>query len=60
MSGARLIKLGAPEGVEAVPEPVLEAYLDRYPSDLTSKGRAEADAPSAGDPPEPTAEQGTP
>lgn len=47
VSGLRLVKVGAPEGPE-LPEDVVEAYLDLYPSDLDERGRAEASAPSAG------------
>ena len=47
VSANRVIKLGGPAG-GAVPEAVLEAYLDIYPSDLTETGSADEDAPSAG------------
>lgn len=50
VSGKHLVKLGAPEGESAVPEPVVEAYLDLYPSDLDDKGHADDDAESAGPP----------
>jgi len=48
VSGPHLVKLGVPEGKSQVPEALAEAYLDLYPSDLDAKGRAEADAASAG------------
>lgn len=39
-SGAQLVKLGVPEDEDDVPEVLLEAYLDRYPSDLDKSGKA--------------------
>jgi hypothetical protein len=48
VSGPHLIKLGAPEGETEVPEPVLELYLDKYPSDLDENGKAQKGAASAG------------
>ncbi len=47
-SGPHLIKLGVPEGKTQVPADLAEVYLDLYPSDLDSKGRAKKDALSAG------------
>jgi hypothetical protein len=48
VSGRALVKLGAPDGESEVPEELLEAYLDAYPSDLDDKGKAKEDAESAG------------
>jgi hypothetical protein len=47
VSNQRLVKIGAQPG-QPFPEPVLEAYLGLYPSDLDEHGVAKADAPSAG------------
>jgi hypothetical protein len=47
VSNTRVVKIGVQPGQE-FPEPVLEAYLDLYPSDLDEHGRAKPDAPSAG------------
>lgn len=47
VSDRRLVKIGVQPGQE-FPEPVLDAYLDLYPSDLTEYGHARADAASAG------------
>jgi hypothetical protein len=48
VSGPHLVKLGAPEGSHEVPGELLGLYLDKYPSDLNDKGKADDDAPSAG------------
>jgi hypothetical protein len=48
VSGPHLVKLGAPEGETEVPEAVLDLYLDKYPSDLDEKGKAQEDSASAG------------
>jgi hypothetical protein len=48
VSGPHLIKLGVPEGETRVPEAIVEAYLDLYPSDLDEKGHAHEGAASAG------------
>ena len=48
VSGPHVIKLGVPEGETRVPEPLVEAYLDVYPSDLDEKGHAQKGAASAG------------
>jgi hypothetical protein len=47
VSGRYLVKIGAPTG-EDVPDAVVAAYMDVYPSDLDEYGRAQSDAPSAG------------
>ena len=47
VSAERVVKIGVQPG-QAFPEPVVEAYLDVYPSDLTEHGNARADAASAG------------
>jgi hypothetical protein len=47
VSNQRLVKIGVQPG-QQFPEPVLEAYLELYPSDLDEHGVAKADAPSAG------------
>ena len=46
VSGRHVVKLGAAAG--GVPDLLLEAYLDPYPSDLDDRGRARARADSAG------------
>jgi hypothetical protein len=48
LSGVELLKLGAPDGESEVPDELLEAYLEKYPSDLDDKGKAKAGAASAG------------
>jgi hypothetical protein len=47
VSGRYLVKLGAPAG-EAVPEALIDAYMDLYPSDLDEHGRAREGTASAG------------
>jgi hypothetical protein len=47
VSGRYLVKLGAPAG-EAVPEALLDAYMDLYPSDLDEHGRARQGTASVG------------
>jgi hypothetical protein len=42
-----VIKLGAAQD-GAFPEEIVEAYADRYPSDLDQHGRARPDASSRG------------
>lgn len=48
VSGRYVVKLGAPPGKKKIPEDVLEAYLDLYPSDLNEWGRAREGTRSAG------------
>ena len=48
VSGRHLVKLGVPEGESTVPEEIVEAYLDLYPSDLDEKGHAKRGAESGG------------
>jgi hypothetical protein len=48
VSGPHLVKLGAPEGSTEVPGELLGLYLDKYPSDLDDKGKADDGAASAG------------
>lgn len=48
VSGKQLVKLGAPEGEQEVPEELRESYLDQYPSDLDQQGKAKKGAQSAG------------
>lgn len=48
VSGRYVVKLGAPPGKKKIPEDVLEAYLDLYPSDLNEWGRAREGTASAG------------
>jgi hypothetical protein len=47
VSGHFLIKLGAPPG-ESIPDALVDAYMDMYPSDLDEHGTARPDAPSRG------------
>ena len=47
VSGRHVVKLGAPRG-EAVPEALIDAYLDIYPSDLDEHGRAREGTASRG------------
>lgn len=60
LSGRQLVKLGAPDGESEVPEALLEAYLDAYPSDLDGAGKAKAGAESAGRAPEENGDAGAP
>jgi hypothetical protein len=48
VAGRRLVKIGVQAG-QAFPEPVLDAYLALYPSDLSERGVARTDAASAGE-----------
>lgn len=48
VSGAQLVKLGAPVGERDVPGELLEAYLAQYPSDLDKQGKAIEGRKSAG------------
>lgn len=50
VSGRRVVKLGAPDGEDDVPEALYEAYLSLYPSDLDERGRAREGTASAGRP----------
>ena len=47
VSDRYVVKLGAPED-EPVPEALLEAYMDAYPSDLDAQGRAQPGTTSGG------------
>lgn len=47
VSGRHVVKLGA--AVDGVPDELVEAYLDPYPSDLDARGRARRRADSAGE-----------
>jgi hypothetical protein len=47
VSDRYVVKLGAPVG-EPFPDALVEAYMDKYPSDLDAQGRAQPDATSAG------------
>lgn len=47
VSGRYLVKLGGPAGGE-IPEELIEAYADLYPSDLDEHGRAREGTASAG------------
>lgn len=47
VSGRHVVKVGAPKG-EPLPEDVIAAYVDVYPSDLTEAGVADEDADSRG------------
>lgn len=47
VSTNRVVKLGSTAG-DPVPEDIVEAYMDAYPSDLDERGRAREGAPSAG------------
>lgn len=48
VSDRYLAKVGAPDGETEVPEPLVEAYLDLYPSDLDAKGKAKKGRSSGG------------
>lgn len=48
VSGPQLVKLGAPEGENEVPEELLDLYLETYPSDLDAKGKAKDGSSSQG------------
>jgi hypothetical protein len=62
VSSNRVVKIGVSELLEEVPEPILGAYFDLYPSDLDEFGRAREGTPSAGEPGDddaiPSAEEG--
>jgi hypothetical protein len=47
VSGKYVVKVGAPKG-EPLPDDVIAAYMDVYPSDLTEAGVAAEDADSRG------------
>jgi hypothetical protein len=47
VSAERLVKIGVQPGQE-FPEPIVDGYLEVYPSDLNERGVAREDAPSAG------------
>jgi hypothetical protein len=47
VSQNHLIKIGAP-AAQRIPEEIVEAYAEMYPSDLDEHGRARSDAASAG------------
>lgn len=47
-SGRFIVKVGTPEG-RVLPDPVLERYMDVYPSELEEDGRPESGAASGGD-----------
>jgi hypothetical protein len=47
VSGRHVVKLGAPHGQD-IPEDLVEAYMDIYPSDLDEHGRAREGTPSRG------------
>ncbi len=55
VSGPHVIKVGASEELDAVPEDVVSAYMGIYSSDLDEHGRAREGTPSAGEPAEPEA-----
>jgi hypothetical protein len=48
LSGRALVKLGAPDGESETPDELLEAYLEKYPSDLDAKGKAKEGSEAAG------------
>ncbi|MGE0786522.1 MAG: hypothetical protein AB7S26_12700 [Sandaracinaceae bacterium] len=55
VSGPYVVKVGASEGQDDVPEPIVSAYMGIYSSDLDENGRARDGTASAGDPEEPAA-----
>jgi len=48
ISGKDLVKIGAPEGEVQVPQEIVKAYLELYPSDLNRLGKVKNGAVSAG------------
>lgn len=48
VSGKHVVKLGAPLGDTSVPDPLVQAYTDAYPSDLNEYGRPVDGSASAG------------
>lgn len=56
VSGAHVVKVGASEGIDEVPQEVVSAYMSIYPSDLDEHGRAREGTASAGELPSATAE----
>ncbi len=51
VSGAHVVKVGASEGMDDVPEAIVSAYMGVYGSDLDEHGRARDGTPSAGERP---------
>jgi hypothetical protein len=47
-SGRYIVKVGTPDG-RSLPDPVLERYMDVYPSELEDDGNPESGAESAGE-----------
>ncbi len=54
VSGPHVVKIGASDELDMVPEEIVSEYMGIYPSDLDEHGRAREGTPSAGDLPEPT------
>lgn len=55
VSGPHVVKVGASEDLDEVPEEIVSAYMGIYGSDLDEHGRARDGTPSAGELPEPEA-----
>ncbi|MEQ8454065.1 MAG: hypothetical protein RLO52_42515 [Sandaracinaceae bacterium] len=51
VSGAHVVKVGASDATDDVPEAVVSAYMGVFPSDLDEHGRARDGTASAGEPP---------
>ena len=56
VSGPHVVKVGASEGMDDVPQDVVSAYMGIYPSDLDEHGRARDGTASAGELPSSTSE----
>ncbi|MBX3275214.1 MAG: hypothetical protein KF729_33420 [Sandaracinaceae bacterium] len=54
VSGQHVVKIGASEELDAVPEELVSAYMGIYSSDLDEHGRAREGTPSAGAATEPS------
>lgn len=53
VSGNHIVKVGASDGMDDVPESIVSAYMGIYSSDLDENGRAREGTPSAGELPSP-------
>ena len=53
VSGNHIVKVGASDGMDDVPESIVSAYMGIYSSDLDENGRARDGTPSAGELPSP-------
>lgn len=59
VSGQHIVKIGASDGMDDVPESIVSAYMGIYSSDLDENGRAQDGRPSAGELPSPEVSDGS-